>query len=88
MISMKFMKSLHSILGFVTVNEKGQVVIPASARSMIGLVPGDKLLVMLHPSHEGLLLVKPDGLETFARQMLEQLNDAKDAIFGEAGAGE
>jgi len=85
---MKFMKSLRSILGFVTVNEKGQIVIPADARSMIGLAAGDKLLVMLHPSHEGLLLVKPDGLESFARQMLEQLNDAKDAIWGEAGQGE
>ncbi len=82
---MKFMKSLHSILGFVTVNEKGQVVIPASARTMIGLAPGDKLLVMLHPSHEGLVLVKPDGLESFARQMLEQLNDARGGMLGEAG---
>lgn len=82
---MKFMKSIHSILGFVTVNEKGQIVIPASARAKIGLSPGDQLLVMMHPSQDGLVLVKPDGLEAFARQMLEQLNDAKGHELGEVG---
>ena len=32
------------ILGVVTVNDKGQVVIPADARSTINLQTGDKLL--------------------------------------------
>jgi AbrB family looped-hinge helix DNA binding protein len=66
-----------SILGMVTVNDKGQVVIPADARSTIELETGDKLLVMIHPSHEGIVLIKPDGLESYANQMLEQLSDAK-----------
>ncbi len=71
------MKHDQTILGIVTVNEKGQVVIPATARSAINLEAGDKLLVMLHPSHEGVLLIKPDGLEQYANQMLEKLSDAK-----------
>jgi AbrB family looped-hinge helix DNA binding protein len=75
---MKSSNSKHSILGFVTVNEKGQVVIPVDAREAIGLKTGDKLLVMAHPSKEGLTLIKPDGLEQFANKMLEQLNKAKD----------
>ena len=71
------MKHDQTILGIVTVNEKGQVVIPVTARSAINLQAGDKLLVMLHPSHQGVLLIKPDGLEQYANQMLEKLSDAK-----------
>jgi AbrB family looped-hinge helix DNA binding protein len=74
------MKNAHSILGLVTVNEKGQIVIPADARSTIDVHSGDKLLVMVHPSNEGILLVKPDGLESFAKRMLEQVNDARDLV--------
>jgi AbrB family looped-hinge helix DNA binding protein len=74
------MKTNHSILGIVTVNEKGQVVIPAEVRTTLGLQAGDKLLAMIHPSHEGVLLIKPDGLESFAKQMLEQLSDARDSM--------
>ena len=79
------MKLEHTILGVVTLNEKGQVVIPASARSIIKLQTGDQLLVMMHPSHEGVLLIKPDGLELFAKQMLEQLSDAKNSLKRESG---
>ena len=76
---MKFMKTTHFILGFVTVNDKGQVVIPAEARATIGLQPGDKLLVMIHPSNEGVILVRPDGLESYAKRMLEHLSEARDS---------
>jgi len=74
----KSMKHKPSILGMVTVNDKGQVVIPADARSSMNIQTGDKLLVIIHPSHGGVILVKPDGIESFARQMLEQVNDARD----------
>jgi AbrB family looped-hinge helix DNA binding protein len=66
-----------TILDIVTVNDKGQVVIPVDARSAINLHSGDKLLVMVHPSKEGVILIKPDGLETYAKKMLEKLSDAK-----------
>lgn len=72
------MKHAPSILGIVTVNDKGQVVIPSSARTMIDLQAGDKLLVMAHPSHEGVMLIKPDGLETYAKGMLDQLSDVRE----------
>lgn len=70
-------KKQSSILGVVTVNEKGQVVIPADARAAIDLKSGDKLLVMNHKSHEGLVLIKPDSLEQIANQMLEKISAAK-----------
>jgi AbrB family looped-hinge helix DNA binding protein len=77
MNSGKSSKDHPTILGIVTVNDKGQVVIPVSARSAIDIEPGDKLLVMMHKGHDGVVLIKPDGLEEMANHMLEQLNVAK-----------
>lgn len=72
------------ILGLVTVNDKGQVVIPIEARLSIDLKPGDKLLVMVHPSHEGVVLIKPDQFEAKAKNMLEQLSEAKELTVSES----
>jgi len=68
------------ILDLVTVNDKGQVVIPADARSAIDVHAGDKLLVMMHPSKEGIVLIKPDGLESYAKKMLEKLSNARESF--------
>jgi AbrB family looped-hinge helix DNA binding protein len=83
MKSSNSMKHDSYILGLVTVNDKGQVVIPADARSNIDIHPGDKLLVMIHPSHEGVVLIKPEGLESHAKKMLEQLSDARESDLEE-----
>lgn len=77
MNSSKSNKTIPSILGVATVNEKGQVVIPVSARAVINLQSGDKLLVMAHPNKEGVTLIKPDSFELYANQMLKQLDIAK-----------
>lgn len=36
--------------GSVTVGEKGQIVIPVEVRKMMGIVPGDKLLLLADPA--------------------------------------
>ena len=77
MNSSKNRKKSPVIMDMVTVNDKGQVVIPSSARTTIDLKSGDKLLVMIHPSQEGIVLIKPDGLETYATSMLKQISSAK-----------
>ncbi|MEI7674290.1 MAG: AbrB/MazE/SpoVT family DNA-binding domain-containing protein [bacterium] len=71
------MKKKPSILGLVKVNDKGQVVIPIEVRSLIDVKAGDKLMVMIHPSHEGIVLIKPVSLESFAKKMLATVSDAK-----------
>lgn len=78
MTSNKSNKITPLITGMVTVNDKGQIVIPAAARSATKLVSGDKLLVVVHPSQQSLMLIKPDGLEAYATQMLNQLSEMKD----------
>lgn len=51
--------------GSVTVGERGQIVIPAEARQEFGISPGDKLLVMKHPIHKGLMVFKLEHVREF-----------------------
>lgn len=51
--------------GTSTLGERGQVVIPAEARADMGLSPGDKLVVMRHPIHRGLMLFKIEAMREF-----------------------
>ncbi|MBO5999685.1 MAG: helix-turn-helix domain-containing protein [Lachnospiraceae bacterium] len=48
------------IFGVVTVGDKGQIVIPAKARKLFGIAPGDQLLV-LGDEAQGLEVVKAEG---------------------------
>ena len=51
--------------GSVTVGERGQIVIPAEARTALGVHAGDKLLVMKHPMHDGLMVFKIEAVRAF-----------------------
>jgi AbrB family looped-hinge helix DNA binding protein len=55
----------HQFYGSVTVGERGQIVIPAEARQSLDLNPGDKLLVMRHPHHRGLMVFKLEAVREF-----------------------
>lgn len=60
--------------GSSTVGERGQVVIPAEAREEFGFHPGDKLMVMRHPVHPGIMLFKIDS----AREFLDEFQKTLD----------
>ena len=62
--------------GSVTVGERGQVVIPAEARRVQELLPGDKLLVFRHPHMRGLVLAKVDDV----RAIVDELQQWEAAI--------
>ncbi|MBQ5412183.1 MAG: helix-turn-helix domain-containing protein [Oscillospiraceae bacterium] len=47
------------IFGIVTVGDKGQIVIPARARKIFGIEPGDSL-VILGDEGQGLAVIKSD----------------------------
>jgi AbrB family looped-hinge helix DNA binding protein len=64
------------IYGTMTLNEKGQAVIPADARAALELTTGSKLLVMSSPDGKALVLVTTQQAEN----MLAQLNDITSAI--------
>ncbi|MER3473520.1 MAG: AbrB family transcriptional regulator [Armatimonadota bacterium] len=62
-----------AIYGMVTVGERGQIVIPAEARRDLGIEPGDKIIIMRHPGHAGIIAFKMQAvkefLEMFQREM-------------------
>lgn len=61
--------------GSATMSAKGQIVIPAEARTALGLQQNEKLLVMSSPLNNGIVLVKADSLDDmmqgFQQKMLE-----------------
>ena len=59
--------------GSATVGERGQVVIPANARAELEIKPGDKLLIMKHPVHQGLVMVKLDHLRGFLDEFSKEI---------------
>jgi AbrB family looped-hinge helix DNA binding protein len=62
--------------GSVTLGERGQIVIPVEARHELGMVAGDKLLIIRHPDGNGLMLFKLEH----ARQFLKQLEEMIKAV--------
>lgn len=63
--------------GSVTVGERGQIVIPAEARNEMDIDPGDKLLVLRHPAHKGLIVVKFEAMKEFLDEMQESLDQVE-----------
>ena len=47
---------------------KGQIVIPKDARTLFGIQPGDTLLI-LGDEQTGIIVTKPDVIETAAAQI-------------------
>ncbi len=66
--------------GTATVGERGQVVIPAEARKRFNINPGDKLLVMGHPTATGVLLCKLDAIREFFQSFLTDLERLENKV--------
>lgn len=63
--------------GSVTVGERGQIVIPQDARTEMGIQQGDKLLIMKHPAHHGLMVFKIDSARAFLDDFNAMLDQAE-----------
>ena len=59
------------LFGLVTVGDKGQIVIPAKARKLFDISPGDQLVV-LGDEGQGIALVKSESFLALAG-MIEKL---------------
>ena len=64
------------IFGTAKVGERGQIVIPKDARTLFGIQPGDTLLI-LGDEQTGIIVTKPDVIETAAAQIFEQMERQK-----------
>ncbi|MBQ4270545.1 MAG: helix-turn-helix domain-containing protein, partial [Clostridiales bacterium] len=56
------------LFGLVTVGDKGQIVIPARARKVFEIKPGDRLVVLGDEGH-GIAIVKADSFLKIADQI-------------------
>ena len=73
-MSMRKVFSEHKCFGSMTVNAKGQVVIPASARKELDINTGDTILVFrAFMGQRGMLLIKADTMEQMLSMMSEGL---------------
>lgn len=54
----------------VTVSEKGQIVIPKGARDLVGIGPGDTIL-LLADANRGIAIVRQDLFQGFIDQALD-----------------
>lgn len=64
------------IFGVVTVGEKGQIVIPAKARKLFSINPGDQLAVLGDES-QGLAIIKTNTFLTMADFIRRKMEEAK-----------
>jgi AbrB family looped-hinge helix DNA binding protein len=51
------------IYGTTTMNDKGQLVIPAEARAELKLEPGARLMILRGPFGDGVVVVKTELIE-------------------------
>ncbi len=61
------------IFGTVTINDKGQIVIPKKARKIMGYKPGDNLLI-LGDERSGLAIMK---VSDFIKDAFEAIRQAR-----------
>jgi len=81
---MKHKLSLEDhFFGSATVGERGQIVIPSEARRMFSIHPGDKVLVMGHPSGSGVVICKIDAMREVFSSMLTEIEKIESRIAEE-----
>ena len=64
-MGMAFPPKGKHLFGMVTVGDKGQIVIPAKARKIFEISPGDQLVV-LGDERQGLAIMKSESFLAFA----------------------
>ena len=64
-------------VGISKVGEKGQIVIPAEARNMFGIVPGDSIIVLCD-KERGIALVKSDVIEDLTDKLFDPQDPGKE----------
>ena len=67
------------IWGTVTVNDRGQIVIPKGARDQFGLTAGQRLIV-LSDEHEGIALIPDKKFEEGLKRAMELMSRSDDGF--------
>lgn len=68
------------LYGTATVGTKGQVVIPADARDMLDIQPGDRLYVMGSPSKKFVGFIKEEQFRELLDHLTDNIEQYKDIL--------
>jgi AbrB family looped-hinge helix DNA binding protein len=68
------------LYGTATVGTKGQVVIPAEAREILGIEPGDRLYVVGSKQGKWVGLIQEEQLRTIIEQLSDNIELYKDVL--------
>ena len=60
------------VFGTAKVGDRGQIVIPKEARELLGIKPGDTLLI-LGEAETGLIVSRPEVLNDLANELLNNV---------------
>jgi AbrB family looped-hinge helix DNA binding protein len=63
------------LFGIVTVGEKGQIIIPAKARKLFAIAPGDQMVVLGDEDSQGLAIMKADNFLSMADLIRMQMKE-------------
>ena len=66
------------LYGSATIGERGQLVIPAEARKVLGIEVGSKVLVFSHG--KGLLLLKAETVTELLTETLDQVSSLEQMV--------
>ena len=58
------------LIGVTRLNEKSQLVIPKEARRLLGIGPGDRVLIAAAPFLRGILIARPEDVEERLQKMV------------------
>ncbi len=67
---------MMEVFGTVKVGDRGQIVVPSSARKSLDIKSGDYLLVMSTPSKDGVALIKVEVVREMIMKMTTGLAGA------------
>ena len=75
----------HEFYGSTTVGERGQIVLPAKLREVMGINAGDKLLVLSAgpPGKEAIMIMRSDVLDDMVKNMNKHFQELLDMAKNE-----
>ena len=63
-------KNQPKLIGIAHLNEKSQLVIPKEARELLGIGPGDRVLIAAAPFLKAIIIARPEDLEKHLQMMV------------------
>ena len=58
------------LIGVAHLNEKSQLVIPKEARTLLGIGPGDRVLIVAAPFLKAIIITRPEEVEEHLKNMV------------------